>query len=352
MVDTLKLADLPLEIRRGRGVTVSTDAPITFEKLVQLYEDKYVKGRKLRTADDFKYRVKPLLARFGPLPITQIRRGDIDDFQAALRQRRLIHGEERQPSKASINRPVSLLRGVLNWAVAHEYLSSSPFRRSGVSVVRLDREDNNRNRRISSDEEDRLLAAAPPELRALMILALDTGMRAGEMLSIRVCDVDLDRGEIKLRGVTTKSAKTRILPIATVRLRAVADWLRSLRSGDKVLRDKKPSEPLVSNEDGEELAGLRTAWTTAVLKAHGQAPIEHRPLRDKHTARLLPWAREALRRIDLHWHDLRHEYACRLAERGVPVTKVQALLGHASVTTTMRYIHHTLDEWARATAVL
>lgn len=56
---------------------------------------------------------------------------------------------------------------------------------------------------------------------------------------------------------------------------------------------------------------------------------------------LTPEARKAFNAIDLHWHDLRHEYACRLAERGEPITKIQYLLGHASVVTTKRYIHRT-----------
>src|SRR5439155_4386946 len=81
-------------------------------------------------------------------------------------------------------------------------------------------------------------------------------------------------------------------------------------------------------------------------------PTKERPFRNPTTGNLLPDARAALDRIDLHWHDLRHEYACRLAERGVPVTKIQALLGHAAIMTTMRYIHHQLDELARATTVL
>jgi hypothetical protein len=46
------------------------------------------------------------------------------------------------------------------------------------------------------------------------------------------------------------------------------------------------------------------------------------------------------------------EYACRLAERGVPITKIQYLVGHASIVTTERYIHHTLAELAKAAAVL
>jgi site-specific recombinase XerD len=44
-----------------------------------------------------------------------------------------------------------------------------------------------------------------------------------------------------------------------------------------------------------------------------------------------------IRRIDLHWHDLRHEYASRLVERGVRLAQVRDLLGHASITTTERY---------------
>lgn len=47
--------------------------------------------------------------------------------------------------------------------------------------------------------------------------------------------------------------------------------------------------------------------------------------------------RAALKRIDLHWHDLRHEYASRLVERGVPLSQVRDLLGHASIVTTERY---------------
>ena len=51
----------------------------------------------------------------------------------------------------------------------------------------------------------------------------------------------------------------------------------------------------------------------------------------------------AFRRINLHWHDLRHEYASRLVERGVPLAQVRDLLGHASITTTERYDNQKLE---------
>ena len=54
-------------------------------------------------------------------------------------------------------------------------------------------------------------------------------------------------------------------------------------------------------------------------------------------------SQEAFRQINLRWHDLRHEYASRLVEEGVPLAQVRDLLGHASITTTERYDNQTLE---------
>jgi integrase len=333
---------------RGRGVSIPQDAPLTFAQLAKVYEERYVAGKRLRTAGELKWRLKPLLARFGDRPITSIKTADIEDWQADLRKPRAIGGAVRSPSSATVNRAVEDLRRILNWAVRREYLAASPFTKGGVSVVKLDREDNRRNRRVSDDEEKRLLAAAPPMLRALIILALDTGVRAGEMLAVRVRDADLDRGEITLRASTTKSGKTRTVPISTQRLRAVIDWFRSDEKG----QTRPANAPLIVNRFGERIGSFRTTWETTVLRAHGHVPVKGAPTREGKTNSLTPQARKTFRSIDLHWHDLRHEYACRLAERGVPITKIQYLLGHASVVTTERYIHHTIAELYKAAALL
>jgi integrase len=332
----------------GRGIAPTPDRPMTFAELVTAYEERYVQGRRLKTAGDFRWRVKPLIKRFGPVPITKIRAGDVEDWQTTLRRPRLIHGTMRRPSAATVNRAVEELRRILNWAVSREYMPSSPFTRSGISVIRFDREDNRRNRRVSADEEERLIAAAPVHLRALIILALDTGVRAGEMLAIRVQDADLGSGEITLRAATTKSGKTRTVPVSTQRLRSVIEWFRTDAAG----RVRPGKAPLITNEAGAGVGGFRTAWETAVLKAYGHAPQKGKPLRDALTNSLMPEARRAYNDINLHWHDLRHEYACRLAERGVPLTKIQYLLGHASVVTTERYVHHTVAELAKSAVVL
>jgi integrase len=138
---------------------------------------------------------------------------------------------------------------MLNWAVGREYLERTPFRRGTVCLIRPELEDNMRRRRISEAEETALLAAAPPHLRSMIICAIDTGMRRGEMFAVRWADVDLKLGLITLRGKTTKSGRTRRVPIGTARLQAVLDWLRLDAIGED-----KPAEALVfSNEAGEDI---------------------------------------------------------------------------------------------------
>ena len=63
-------------------------------------------------------------------------------------------------------------------------------------------------------------------------------------------------------------------------------------------------------------------------------------------------AKDAFRKINLRWHDLRHEYASRLVERGVRLAQVRDLLGHASITTTERYDNQKLENLQIAAAKL
>ena len=126
-------------------------------------------------------------------------------------------------------------------------------------------------------------------------------MRQGEMLALRFKDIDFARGLITPRGETTKSRRTRHVPIATARLRGVLEWLQLDAEGKK-----KPEDAWVfSDETGEPVGSFRTAWVTAVLKAHNVAPV----WKSYNWTALTPECHEEFRRINLRWHDLRHEYA-------------------------------------------
>ena len=135
------------------------------------------------------------------------------------------------------------------------------------------------------------------------------------------------------------------MPIPTERLRAVLEWLRLDAAGEK-----KPDETLVfSDEAGDGVGSFRKAWVTAVLRAHD---VEVKWCADGGYRHLAPECEEAFRKIDLHWHDIRHEYASRLVEHGVPLAQVRDLLGHASITTTERYDNQKLENLQASAAKL
>ncbi len=93
---------------------------------------------------------------------------------------------------------------------------------------------------------------------------------------------------------------------------------------------------------GKRITSFRTAWETLVLLAHGQPAT-----RDKRRGRVNT---SGLQQIDLHWHDLRHEAACRWRERGLDLREIQLLLGHSSLLVTERYLNISDDELADAMA--
>ena len=162
------------------------------------------------------------------------------------------------------------------------------------------------------------------------------------MLALRFRDIDWSRSLIMARGPTTKSGRTRLVPIGTKRLLAVLQWLRLDAEG----RHKPDDAPVFSNGVGERVKNFRKAWVIAVLKAHGVSPKWRRKGGYRH---LTQECLDAFQAINLHWHDLRHEYASRLVERGVPLAQVRDLLGHASIATTERYDNQTLEALQAAT---
>ena len=336
----IALDELRRAVRNGtftdKGLEPPRPTTLTFREFAEIYKKRHVQAKQLATAHHIDYRLKSLVDRFGSWPLAKIKTADIEDFIADLMQPRMV---SRQPNRtlapASINRVIEQLRHMLNWAVGREYLDKTPFRRGSETLIRKLRVDNQRRRRLTEKEEANLLAVAEPFLRSMIITALDTGMRQGEMLKVQFGDIDFSRQLIVLRAQTTKSRKRRSIPISTLRLRAVLDWLRLDAAGDK-----KPDDALVfSDEAGEPIGRFRTAWVTAVLKAHGIAP----KWRSYNWTALSPECQQQFRKINLHWHDLRHEYASRLVERGVPLAQVRDLLGHASITTTERYDNQKLE---------
>jgi integrase len=210
---------------------------------------------------------------------------------------------EEGRSPATANRHRAVISAVYSWGVRNGRVALNPAR-----AVPLRREDNARTRFLQPAEEARIrqkLKLFYPKNEPDLDLALNTGMRRGEQYRLTWKDIDLAGGRIAL--TVTKSGRARYIPINADARRA----LEKLRSQTK--KDR------VCPHSGKK-------WFPTVLKA---AKVK-----------------------DFHWHDLRHTFASRLVMAGVDIRTVQELMGHQTITMTMRYAHLTARHTREAVARL
>ncbi len=110
---------------------------------------------------------------------------------------RLKNGKGSAVGRVSINRNLALLRAAYNWGIRKGYVERTPFKVGTVSAISFFRETP-RQRRLESGEEERLLAACSPHLRSLLVAALETCCRIGELLSLQWRQVRWEQNEIYL----------------------------------------------------------------------------------------------------------------------------------------------------------
>ena len=147
------------------------------------------------------------------------------------------------------------------------------------------------------------------------------------MLVIQNKRVNWDTCQIGIPGATAKDKENRRIPFnPNGRLAAVLKRRSALG----------PDAYVFGSTNGEYQPTIQTAWETLKLLANGIAP---KPGKEG-----MQWNAEQLRGIDLRWHDLRHEGACRLLADGVDIRIIQLMLGHASIQQTQRYLNVTDEE--------
>ncbi len=150
--------------------------------------------------------------------------------------------------------------------------------------------------------------------RALFELAYACGLRAEELVSLRVADIDHDNEQLRVEG---KGRKTRYLPVGEVAMAAVGLYLERGRNG------------LTS----PSAAGARAGEAQALFLSKTGKPLGTSDVR----RRLRAWARSAQIPGGATPHALRHSYATHLLDGGADLRSIQELLGHASVSTTQVY---------------
>ena len=254
-------------------------------------------ARFLANADAKPYhfdRGKPLLAYFADVTIGRITRNSVREYRKHRHQ-------EKPLSDTTINRDLECLRHILFWALDEGLLAANP-----LSRMRLVRERRKRRPVMSLEEEARLLQAASPHLQNIVIAALDTGMRRGEILQQRWKDIDFNRRLLFVTHSKTPEGEAREIPL-TARL---FQFLFDNRA--------QQAEEVIFTFKGRAITRIKTAWKATLRRA------------------AVPYCR---------FHDLRHTFNTRLMEAGVMQEVRKALMGHSSGEDVhSRYTHVELPQ--------
>jgi integrase len=172
------------------------------------------------------------------------------------------------------------------------------------------RESANRWRRTRKQEPLPALPHFGDHLTPAVILSMNTGMRRGELLQLRWAAIDMKGKQITVEGSTAKSQQTRHIPLNDEALEVLKHWKAQAPDTERVIAVD---------------TGFKTAWGALLERA---------------------------RITKFRWHDLRHHFASRLVQAGVPLNTVRELLGHGSMAMTLRYAHLAPDQKREAVAKL
>jgi integrase len=259
------------EVYAHRHQPVDFDPEMTFAALAARFVA--TAGPKPHHLD----RLKHLLPYFGPMSLIKITKNTTREYRRFRKSKKSIRD-------ATVNRDLAVLRHLLYWATDERILLTNPLTR-----LRMERERRTARPVISVEEEDKLVAAAPQHLAELIVAALDTGMRRGELLGQRWEHVDFRRGLLAVTRSKTPEGEAREIPL-TKRLLGLLEPRR------------QPQGPVfVYNQ--QPLNTIKRSWKSAL--AH--AGVRH-----------------------FRFHDLRHSFNTRLLEAGVMQEIRKALMGHVS----------------------
>lgn len=292
--DSRKLADkiyakTLTEIQEGRWFETQKAKSLTFKDMKTKYFDQ--------TKQRDPYSLKRLMPFFGDRTLDKITPKLISEYR---NQRLAI------VKPATVYQELALMRRMFNVAIREwEWLQINPVSKVSFSVGNK----NARDRWLTLEEEQNLMACASPEwLKGLILFALHTGMRRGEILNLMWKDVDL--GKKLFRVEKSKNNEKRSIPMSNT----VHELLASMKVRD-----------ISGKIFPATVSALKDGFDRAVKKAG----------------------------IDnFHFHDLRHTFATRLIQNGIDIYVVKELLGHKTITMTMRYAHHYPESLRHGVEVL
>jgi integrase len=289
----------------------------TFAELVSWYRAHYVvppvfaNGVKIegkKTHQNDRYRLNLLLPYFAKYPLKALNEELFRDYARRRRAgefRTDRQGKPRVVSVTAVNRDLALIRAMLRKAHEKGWINRVPKVPISMSA------ENKRERILTHSEERSLLTHCTglrEHLRAVVILAVDTGLRKGEILSLERSHLDFINKRITITVTNAKTERARVVGM-TPRIREELLQITEKATGEKLF----------------EFADIKRAFKTACRAAGLE---------------------------DFHFHDLRATAITRMIRAGVPHTEVMKLSGHSVMKTFMKYLNPKGDAIANAVAML
>ena len=247
--------------------------------------------------------------QIGHMRLSDVKSDTISKCRSVLQTQPSTFGRHqgRLRSNATVNRYVASLSAMFTLAVNEwEWVEKNP-----CTKLKKLREESGRTRFLTQDELSALLESCTkeadhPELEVIVLIAVTTGMRRGEILNLRQSDIDRRRGRILIRE--SKNGDSRSVPLVSQVSSALNDlsMVASIRR-DALLFSKpgsNPEKPLVID-------------------------------------RLWQRVRKAAELTDFRFHDLRHTAASYLAMEGAGLREIADILGHKTLAMVKRYSHLT-----------
>jgi integrase len=279
---------------------VKKETQVTFNELAGKYIENF--GTQKAFQSSKRYLLAKVQEHFGEQRLSQITYLDLETYRN--KRKATPANGSKQRTDASVNREMALIGHMLGKAVEWEMLETSPLKKGKRLMFK---ENNHRLRFLTESEVAALLTASDdlkihsPYLRPLVETALLTGMRRGELLSLKW--EQIRNGFIYLEAAMVKSGKGRQIPIND----RLAEVFKEVRRGNQL-----KSEFVFCDSQGRRFSQVKRSFASACRRARIEA---------------------------FRFHDLRHTFASRLVMRGASLKAVQELLGHADLKMTMRYAH-------------
>lgn len=283
--------DIERDMDKGVYINTSEAESITLRKVLNRYLLEITPTKK--GAKNEAYRVNAWLNH--PLanrPLINIRGVDMAEY----RDQRLKDGM----SPSTIRNDINVISHVFNIARKEWGIEGIT---NPVEHVRMPKQDKGRNRRITAQEEKDLIDTAETPFEEIIVLAIETGMRRGELMTITWGMVDLENRVVHLED--TKNGERRSVPLSTKAITTL--------------------EKFTDNKTGFVFEGVPVSSITKVFKV----------------------ICDDLEIKDLRFHDLRHEATSRFFEKGFNTMEVSSITGHKTLHMLKRYTHLKAEDLAK-----